>query len=225
MWLVALVVTLLAIVAGFFFLSKRKAAKKDLVILCGLCGSGKTALLSLLKDGKKRETVTSMKENLEKIEFDESSIEVLDFPGHEKARHELLAKYVRRAKCILFLIDSVEFPLQKQQVASYLYSLLTNKEISDAETNILIVCNKQDLLPARKKEEIKVDLLQELDQIRATRAAAPRMGNEEEKEITQLGYANKKLEYGHLSSDVQFTNASVARKEVAEIRKFIQENL
>jgi len=66
-----------------------------------------------------------MKENISKIEISiddkKESVNLIDIPGHPKARVSLLEKYLKKTKKIIFMVDCSEFQVKSNetQVAEF----------------------------------------------------------------------------------------------------------
>jgi signal recognition particle receptor subunit beta len=101
------------------------SGKRDVILLIGPCGGGKTALFHRLRNGRdlQIDTVTSMKETLETFPlYDEEAtkVTVCDFPGHERLRSQA-TQFYPIAKKIVFVVDSTICmdTLQLRKAAEY----------------------------------------------------------------------------------------------------------
>ena len=88
----------IAILIAMFLLQK----KHKTILILGPVSSGKTRLFYELQ-GKKVETVTSIKENIIKTK----DYTLIDFPGHLKLQHRL-KEYAEQATRVVFLATSVD---------------------------------------------------------------------------------------------------------------------
>ena len=101
------------------------------VLICGVCDSGKTTLLSQLISGKVVQTYTSMTHN--KMTFpveNKASVELVDVPGHERVRGQVIDTFSSSARAVVFMVDSNTISKQIRDVAECLHSILSQKIIS-----------------------------------------------------------------------------------------------
>ena len=101
------------------------------VLICGVCDSGKTTLLSQLISGKVVQTYTSMTHN--KMTFpveNKTSVELVDVPGHERVRGQVIETFSGSARAVIFMVDSNTISKQIRDVAECLHSILSQKLIS-----------------------------------------------------------------------------------------------
>ncbi|XP_057316041.1 signal recognition particle receptor subunit beta-like [Hydractinia symbiolongicarpus] len=154
----------------------RSSVSGDTILLLGLCDSGKTLLFSLLTTKKIIATQTSIKENKGKCVAISGKVgkswNVVDVPGHERVRAKHLHQNKDRARGVIFLIDSVNFPREIRDVAEYIYDIMVIRTMQKNKASILIACNKQDMTTAKSCNVIKVQLEKELNNLRQTRSAA-----------------------------------------------------
>ena len=116
------------------------------VLICGVCDSGKTTLLSQLISGKVVQTYTSMTHN--KMTFpveNKDSVELVDVPGHERVRGQILDTFSGSTRALVFMVDSNTVSKQIRDVAECLHSILSQKIISKNRFVVLSVL--QDLRP------------------------------------------------------------------------------
>lgn len=195
-------------------------------LFVGLCGSGKTALMCLLKNGRVVETVTTMKENDVTCKLPSSGrqVHVVDFPGHQRLRSQL-DTFLPITKGIVYLVDSVESRSQLTQNAQFLFDLFTNKTVNRRRTPILIACNKSEMVTAKRKEFIQGELEKELNHLRESSARGTladidgkKGGNVEE--IT-LGAVDEPFKMDQLPFKVSFAECSVKQGEVSAIEAFL----
>ena len=110
------------------------------VLICGICDSGKTTLLSQLISGKAVQTYTSMTHN--KMTFpveNKDSVELVDVPGHERVRAQILDTFSGSARALVFMVDSNTVSKQIRDVAECLHSILSQKIISKNRFVVLSV--------------------------------------------------------------------------------------
>lgn len=111
--------------------------------------------------------VTSMQENEGVFRIGARTVRLVDYPGHPRTRAHLQARLsvsaawtpaqsiaaskrrrevqesIESASCIVFVVDSTDFPSQTQEVAELLLDVLTNKAAARRRIPVLIACNKQ----------------------------------------------------------------------------------
>mmetsp|Transcript_134861 Transcript_134861/g.200635 ORF Transcript_134861/g.200635 Transcript_134861/m.200635 type:complete len:258 (+) Transcript_134861:43-816(+) len=211
------IVSLIVIVLLYFALrgSKTRRARGTIRVITGISNAGKTALFAKLYRGTFDKTVSSLEENDGTFPFHgfgDTKYRIVDFPGHLEVRDKLVSNYLPNAKCVVFMVDAILFPIQVREVASYLYFLLMDKSINDLEIPILIACNKSEKKTARTPEEIREKLEKELNQLRETRTSMPGIQGEnadDNDEDFYLGYENQPFEFTHLPFEVEFVACSV----------------
>jgi len=225
-WLILLVIVCIAALgaASYVLLARRKSKSRrqgSTLILAGLNNAGKTCLLHQLSYQQCVETVTSMKENEASLTVGNKKIAVVDVPGHGRLRY-LLDQFLPVAGAIVFVVDAASFRVEFRHVAEYLYELLTNKAVSRFGTPILVACNKRDVPTAADVASIKKTLLAELDELRRSRAAAPRASavvgsssssNDDDDDATMLGTVGQALKWQELPVEVSFCECSAKKTE------------
>ena len=110
--------------------AENKAMIAD-VLICGISDSGKTTLFSQLISGKVVQTYTSMTHN--KMPFpveNKASLELVDVPGHERVRGQLLETFSSSTRALIFMVDSNTVSKQIRDVAECLHSILSLETIS-----------------------------------------------------------------------------------------------
>ncbi|OQR80994.1 beta subunit of the SRP receptor, partial [Thraustotheca clavata] len=134
-YLAAFIALLSLVLVGFKLLGSGGRGSRDVILLVGPCGAGKTALFHRLRDGPtKLTTVTSMKETMEKITlFDDENVNIhlCDFPGHDRMRSQV-GQFFPIAKKIVFVVDATSDALLIRKAAEFLYDIFTHPKINDA---------------------------------------------------------------------------------------------
>lgn len=82
--------------------------------------------------------------NEDKITIGKKVHNVIDFPGHQRLRAELMTTYLRKAGKVIFVIDASNLKATLPSVAQQLYDLLTRTFISESSVPVVIACNKSD---------------------------------------------------------------------------------
>mmetsp|Transcript_13562 Transcript_13562/g.13764 ORF Transcript_13562/g.13764 Transcript_13562/m.13764 type:complete len:322 (-) Transcript_13562:44-1009(-) len=146
----------------------RKNSDRDLVVICGARGAGKTVLFHALL-GTPCSTVTSMKA----AEGMLGDIRMLDFPGHVRLRSSLrtLAETCSR---LVVVMDSSN-PTSTSENANILFLLLTTKFVTSKANNkmeVLVVCSKSDSRLSKNTNRIKIQLRVELERMKKTKLNA-----------------------------------------------------
>jgi len=146
-------------------LSKKKDVSST-VLLCGISGSGKTVLFHKLSECKDVvTTLPSLKAAEEYVTNNETTIQLIDYPGHPTLRSSLPLLYPTK---ILFLLDSSKSITES---AHFLFHILTTK-ITTTQKEMLIVCNKADLPLAKNLKRIKLQLRTELERLRKVKVSS-----------------------------------------------------
>ncbi|KAJ3324102.1 hypothetical protein HDV06_000643 [Boothiomyces sp. JEL0866] len=178
------IAALLLIILAVIFLNRKQ---KNTILLLGPSASGKTTFFLQLQD-KQFETVTSLKENIYQIK----GKRIIDLPGHEKLFFKYHS-YIKETKTIFYFIDSSTLLSNKKSI-EMLYEILA------LNIDLVIVCNKSDLLLSLKQDKIKKLIEQEIEKIRKTKNF--NMGEE------YLGYEGEVFLLEHLPTKIEFVEHS-----------------
>ncbi|KAF5896990.1 signal recognition particle receptor subunit beta, partial [Clarias magur] len=160
---VAIAVVVITIVFLRFFLVTKKT--RNAVLLVGLSDSGKSLLFSRLLTGKFIKTVTSTSESKAVYRAKNEKTTrwtLVDTPGHDSRRAQVIDKFKDSARAIVFVVDSAIFQKEVKDVAEFLYSLLTDNIVIENTPTLLIACNKQDNTMAKSAKLIQQQLEKEL---------------------------------------------------------------
>ncbi|XP_048017158.1 signal recognition particle receptor subunit beta isoform X2 [Megalobrama amblycephala] len=213
---VALLLVILTVVFFGNFWGSSKA--RNAVLLLGLCDSGKTLLFSRLLLGKFVRTQTSITESSAtyKSKSDRgSSWTLIDVPGHESLRVQIVEKYKAVARAVVFVVDSSVFQKDVRDVAEFLYSILTDSIVAKNAPALVVACNKQDVSMAKSAKLIQQQLEKELNTLRLTRSAALSAQDGPVGGSVYLGKRGKDFEFSQLPGHVEFIECS-ARGSKAE---------
>jgi len=153
----------------YILLKSKLSAKRNSLLITGLCDSGKTTLYARLLTDKYINTQTSIKENIGKLNINGKNVNIIDIPGHERLRYNFLETYKTKAFGLLYVIDSTTVEKDIRDVAEYLFSILNDDVLSGTCSNLLIVCNKQDQPFAKTWSAIKTLLEKELNTLVITK--------------------------------------------------------
>ncbi|KAJ1655526.1 hypothetical protein IWQ61_004743 [Dispira simplex] len=191
--------------------------KRTLILMLGVSGAGKTALLYKLREGQLVETRTSMDSNTYNIELEQGSrsFTLVDIPGNPRLRAQYRTK-LNQARAIVFLVDSARVVRNVREVAAFLYELLTSPSVTEPAVPITVLCNKEDLLTAMPVDDIRKLLEDELDRLRVTQSAAldTHDGLDESAMAHQyLGYEGQAFQFNQLANDIQFDSCSVKKDD------------
>jgi len=211
---------------------KKRRFKGDAVFLLGLCDSGKTSMLFLLRDGLQdgalHPTHTSQAPNEDTFVpaglEDRKPLRVIDFPGHGRLRPQLI-EMLEDCAAVVFLIDACTFATQARQVAELLLDLMTSTALLKHCDKMLVVCGKIDALPDElagisPKMMVKKRLETEIEGVRHSRGQglddiAQSMRVELEVEGATFRWSDAPLE-------VEFCDASAKEGSVQPIHTFLQ---
>ncbi|XP_037721903.1 signal recognition particle receptor subunit beta [Drosophila subpulchrella] len=209
--LVALLLGFIA-VAIFVILRRRSTGRKDF-LLTGLSESGKSAIFMQLLHGKFPVTFTSIKENVGDYQVGNSSVRLVDIPGHYRVRDKCLELYKHRAKGIVFVVDSVTAQKDIRDVADFLYTILSDSATQPC--SVLVLCNKQDLTTAKGAQVIKTLLEKELHTVRDTRSRKLQsVGDDDANKPITLGKPGRDFDFSHIAQNIQFVETSAKDQEL-----------
>ncbi|RXN13257.1 signal recognition particle receptor subunit beta [Labeo rohita] len=203
----ALVILTIVFFGNFWGTSKVRNA----VLLLGLCDSGKTLLFTRLLLGKFVRTQTSITESSAtyKSKSDRgNSWTLIDVPGHESLRVQIVEKYKAVARAIVFVVDSSIFQKDVRDVAEFLYSILTDSIVAKNAPTLVVACNKQDITMAKSAKLIQQQLEKELNTLRLTRSAALSSQDGAVGGSVYLGKKGKDFEFSQLANRVEFIECS-----------------
>ncbi|XP_005094006.1 signal recognition particle receptor subunit beta [Aplysia californica] len=201
----AILGVLIAIIVGFItvlilIVKSRSQNKRQGVLLLGICDAGKTLIFSRLVHKGFKETYTSIKANSGEYAVPEKNknLRVIDLPGHERIRGQLLDEFKSLARGIVFVVDSGTLQKEVKEVAEYLYMLLSDRTVSSNAPPILILCNKQDLTLSKGAKVIRKQLEKEMNTLRITRAAALQGVGDTANNNAYLGKRDKDFDFADL---------------------------
>ncbi|KAJ8682824.1 hypothetical protein QAD02_018616 [Eretmocerus hayati] len=206
--LMAVIAAVVAVIITLFLFAlwRRKASVGHNVLLTGLCDAGKTLIYARLMHTKYVQTHTSVKENIgDAIEYN-SSLKIVDIPGHERLRYKYFDKYKNSTKGLVFVIDSSSIQKDIRDVAEYLYTLLSDPALSK-NVPVLILCNKQDQTLAKTSSVIKTLLEKEINLLRVTKTSQLEATDASSSNVF-LGKTGKDFEFSHLNRRVEFCESS-----------------
>lgn len=214
------VTLILGLVAAFFILRSRGSSRtRDIdVLFLGPVGGGKTVLSHLLCDGEIPDTITSMKPaTMTLLNRKSKSAVVVDFPGHPRLRSQI-SDSVKRAKKIIFVIDSTKVQTQIREAAEFLYDIFTNPAMDNGPP-MLIACNKSDVQGARPPARVKLALQQEIEKIRKTRQSLEVVGYSD---VIRLGRDGVEFSIERDSPvELSFSATSAKARTIDSINDFI----
>ena len=161
--------------AGASSAQRRRARKSraPVVLVLGVPGAGKTALLTRLVHGAMGETHTSQAENVVADVALGAGVRatVVDTPGHQRVRgvwHQHVGRGAGAAAAthIVFAVNAVDVRAEADRVAEYLYDVLADDAVQAAELPVLLLCTKADLATALPLEAVVPLLEHRLQQLR-----------------------------------------------------------
>ncbi|RUS76303.1 hypothetical protein EGW08_015927 [Elysia chlorotica] len=170
--LVAVAVGILTLL--LIIVKSRGKNKRQGVLLLGVCDAGKTLIYSQLVNNNFKQTYTSVASNSGEYVISQKNkkIRVIDLPGHERLRQQMLDEHKGQARAVVFVVDSGTLQKDIKEVAEYLYTLLSDKTVSGNSLPVLVLCNKQDLTLAKGAKVVRSQLEKEMNTLRITRAAS-----------------------------------------------------
>lgn len=160
--------------------SSKDRSRSNAIVIMGVQGCGKTCAWQALRYGEQRfATCTSAAVNDaadgEIVGKDERGREVkrrvrlVDVPGHAKLRPEAM-EWLRRARAVVFVVDSVSFANDRREVAQFLFEILSDEHFQRGKLPLMVACNKSEKLTAHTPDFIRKRLEREIEAAR--RAAA-----------------------------------------------------
>ncbi|XP_016088343.1 signal recognition particle receptor subunit beta [Sinocyclocheilus grahami] len=203
----ALVVLTVVFFGNFWGSSKARNA----VLLLGLCDSGKTLLFTRLLLGKFVRTQTSITESSATYKSKDDrggSWTLIDVPGHESLRVQIVEKHKAVARAVVFVVDSSIFQKDVRDVAEFLYSILTDNIVAKNAPTLVVACNKQDISMAKSAKLIQQQLEKEMNTLRLTRSAALSSQDGAVGGSVYLGKKGKDFEFSQLPNRVEFIECS-----------------
>ncbi|CAH8473832.1 unnamed protein product [Schistosoma turkestanicum] len=165
---IAVVVCVVTVVL-YWFSVKRKLKN---VLFVGACDAGKTTLFSSIVYGNPSSTFTSLSENVKSLQTDKKALVLIDVPGHEKVRNEIIRKYKLDTLALVFVIDSKSIQSDIKDIAEFLYNILVDKVFIKNRVKLLVACNKQDATTAKGVSVVTHLLEKELNTLTFTRTGA-----------------------------------------------------
>ncbi|GFS27935.1 signal recognition particle receptor subunit beta-like [Elysia marginata] len=197
---------LAAVVVGILTLfliiiKTRGKNKRQGVLLLGVCDAGKTLIYSQLVNNNFKQTYTSVTSNSGEyvIAPKNKKLRVIDLPGHERLRLQMLDEHKGQARAVVFVVDSGTLQKDIKEVAEYLYTLLSDKTVSSNAPPVLVLCNKQDLTLAKGAKVVRSQLEKEINTLRITRAASLQsVGDSGSNNNSYLGRRDKDFSFSDL---------------------------
>lgn len=206
---------------------KTRRSRGNAAVLLGQCGAGKTALFYQLRDRVEVQSVSSLKQNRDKLQIKTGEgeedvlgpIEVVDCPGHQRLRGQAV-ELVKEARCIVYMVDS-EDKQKLKDVAEHLYELFTMKEIIELHIPMLLAYNKCDIATARAEKFITEEIEREIEQMRVSRAATLEGQDSADSYLGVDGEKFKLLE--HAPCPVEICRISAKKVELQPVFDFLRQ--
>eukprot|EP01083_Nonionella_stella_P014372 40394_1 len=202
------------------------SSKGDTVLIVGPVNAGKTALFFRLRGGWMQETVTSIKENIQRFvptgfeEKTSSPLRFVDFPGHGNKRAGLDA-YTRSTRAVVFVVDGADKP-KIVEAAQFLFNLLVAASLHSRAIPFLIAVNKSDLVGFMEIDEVKKRLESELTTIRDSQSSLTDIAGESGTASVVLGEPPKPFVFSQSRCPVDFAKISVTEPEIEGVEKFLE---
>jgi len=201
----------------------KSRARGNVTLILGQCGAGKTALFFRLRDQAEVSSVSSLKPLRDKLQVQElesmGPVEVVDCPGHQRMRGRA-SEFLKEARCIVYVVDS-EDKQKLKDVAEHLYELMTNPEILELHTPILLACNKIDLASARTEKFIIDEIEREIEIMRNSRAATLEGQDQADSYLGIDGEKFKLLD--HAPCPIQTCRISVKKPNLDPLYDFLRQ--
>ncbi len=147
---------------------------------------------------------------------------MVDIPGHPRMFSRLLSEHADRTRGIIFVVDSVDFMPQKEQIAEQLYDVLAHPVISGRRLPVLLACNKSDCgTKAHTMEFIRKRLEKAIDQLRSSRSAM----SDDSKRNEVLGRADEAFSFAGLAkahgARLSVTDLSALEGQIQSVQQFL----
>eukprot|EP01088_Endostelium_zonatum_P012224 TRINITY_DN26410_c0_g1_i1.p1 TRINITY_DN26410_c0_g1~~TRINITY_DN26410_c0_g1_i1.p1 ORF type:complete len:233 (-),score=56.45 TRINITY_DN26410_c0_g1_i1:21-719(-) len=223
--LLALIIGVLIVIITsvvLFGLSNKK--RGDLILFLGPSGSGKTLMIYRLKTGKLVDTVISSQVtelNSITLHSDKSqninrTLNIVDFPGHNRLRGQLKS-YLERAKAIVFVLDSENFDVVSS--STFVYEVLRSNQVFN-RVPFLIVCNKQDVTTT-KISDIQKQIESNLTRLKDEGEGLGEIGGNKSSGFVQIGKKGSKFEFSQTPL-IQFASSSTKNDDLSQVQSFLQ---
>ena len=183
--------------------------KKGLsVVFVGPSEAGKTSIFVHLLNRIGQETVISTVANVGEFKPPGGSqtLVLKDLPGHDRVRTKWWESHKSRLLGLVCVIDSSGGSKAIGEAADVLYSVLTDSIVASLKPRVLILANKQDLLPPGREVNVKVQLEKELTMLRLTKSAS----------LSTTGGAITRKQLGKPDRDFDFEQISPIKVEFAK---------
>ena len=216
---VALAVIFVTVFISLTTLLCKKGSRRQAVLICGPCDSGKTLLFSQLLHKTKIETFTSMKENVGVLDIPENRKKpvVIDLPGHERIRYKCLDNQKESAMGIIYVLDAATITKGIRDATEFLFRILSDPSIHSNRTPILVICNKQDMTLAKGSKVIQRELAKEIGLLRDTQAGTLQGTDGSTLDHIFLGKQGRDFDFYDLKASVEFCETSVVDDENLDI--------
>ena len=224
------------LIARLAFGSRRsRGGSGDAVLLCGVCGAGKTSLFQTLRTGAPfLRTVTSMAPNDARFAVEGTSatrgvvskhVRVVDLPGHPRLR-AAFDEHAPRARAIVFLVDAVDFTARRREAAERLFEILSDPAVAKRRCPVLVACNKSEKITAHPVDVVRKRLEKEVDALRQSvkgQLADSAGGEAGAGNAARLGREGEPFRFDDatLANKIAFAACSVAENDLQDVKAFL----
>ena len=190
-------------------------SRRQAVLICGPCDSGKTLFFYKMMNKTTVETFTSMKENIGVLNVPKNR-KIIDLPGHERIRYKYLDQQKDSAIGIIYLLDASTISKQIRDATEFLFRILSDPTIHSNRTPILVICNKQDMTMNKGASVIERELAKEIGLLRDTHAGTLQGTDGSMDNHIFLGKQDKDFSFADLKVPVDFCETSVLNEDNLE---------
>ena len=183
-------------------------SRRQAILICGPCDSGKTLLFYKMMNKTTVETFTSMKENIGVLNVPKNR-KIIDVPGHERIRYKCLDQQKDSAIGIIYLLDASTISKQIRDATEFLFRILSDPTIHSNRTPVLVICNKQDMTMNMSASVIERELAKEIGLLRETHAGTLQGTDGSITNHIFLGKQDKDFSFADLNIPVDFCETSV----------------
>lgn len=147
---------------------------------------------------------------------------LVDIPGHLRVFGRIFSEHVDRARGIVFVVDSVDFMPQKEQIAEQLYDVLAHQVVNRRRLPVLLACNKSDCgTKAHTVDFIRKRLEKAINQLRSTRSAI----SEDSRRYEVLGRASEPFSFSSLAkahgARLSVADLSALQGDIESVKQFV----
>lgn len=189
--------TLLCLVIALIFVYYKflRPAKKCTILLTGISNSGKSQFFQRFVFGNAHvKTVTS----LDEISHIIGGHNVVDIPGNAHLRTKHLEKHRQDATKVVFFVNLKDFSKESEQVAEYLFQILSDKYVNKNKAGVILALNAMDSMENGDAEPVVENIRKRINVIRDTKKGQLGKTSNTIDDTCSLGVDGKEFHFNHL---------------------------